>query len=210
MKVLIAIIAVVAMVINAFFIFYVPPPEETTEPTENGNGENYIPPDFTVQVPDRKLQDVVLYDLHLFAQLYSENRSSGEWERFTLNAYGTFTNTLPDPVTAEDGYGSEHLTLRITEESRAQVTILVEESDAEPCRSRLSQGESSPISMHALPSGGGGDRTGPSITDLGEIGKERVKPRARVEAEGIRQEGWELRRRVRPESEGACIHAVRW
>ncbi len=106
---------------------------------ENGNGNNpndpddiIIPENFTVKVPEQMIGDSAQYDYSIFAEMYSENKTSGEWSRNTLRATGQLLNEIP-PVTEKiDGFNTKHNVITLHEETSATFIIKVEGSDSEP------------------------------------------------------------------------------
>ncbi len=79
-----------------------------------------------------KINDQVLYDYELFAQMYSENYTSGEWERYTFSGEGSFLQYVDEITTVEDGFGTQRKAVRFGYETKASFRVKIERSDADP------------------------------------------------------------------------------
>jgi len=63
------------------------------------------PSDITsLKVPEPMVGDLIRYDYTVFAQLYAENYTSGEWEKYTLSGKGELLQDIRPLTNVEDGY----------------------------------------------------------------------------------------------------------
>lgn len=128
-KILITII-ISALLLNAYLL--------TIEKKEDGwkkieTNEAYeIPANFTVTVPDWKIHDYHLADYDVFGVLYNKNKTSGEWEKYTLEINGQIKTYVTGITTAYDGFGDEHHVVNKKIETAATVKIIIEKSDGSP------------------------------------------------------------------------------
>jgi len=84
---------------------------------------------FSVEVPEKKLDDEYRYDFTLFAQIYWENKTSGNYSEYTLNGNGQWDNGVYGPVTAESGFGDDHQTVLERQQLDGSFTISLDSSD---------------------------------------------------------------------------------
>jgi hypothetical protein len=89
MKKVLATLCIIAIILNLYIGFYTDIDEEhkiIKKPGTSDPNDIIIPEDFTVTVPDKKIGDEVTYEYSLFAVMYSENKTSGDWEKYKLEA----------------------------------------------------------------------------------------------------------------------------
>jgi hypothetical protein len=128
------LIATLAIFANLFYVF--------DPPTETGQGDTNDDPDVdenedglveseitTLTVPEMKIGDQALYDYELFAQMFWENKTSGEWQRYTFTGEGELLHYIDDIIGAEDGYHMTRDSLKISFETRASFRMKIEGSD---------------------------------------------------------------------------------
>lgn len=134
MKKVLATICIIAIILNIYIGIF----SDISE--ENGDGKSsgpnnpddiIIPANFTVTVPARKINDEARYEYSLFAVMYSENKTSGEWEKYKFQAGGTLFDILSPITKKRDGFYAQHSVLNLHEETEAGFTITVEGSDSE-------------------------------------------------------------------------------
>jgi hypothetical protein len=135
MKKIIASLCIIAIFLNVFIGMYFDLANDNNSGNKNGPngpGPNYIPTNFTVTVPDKKIGDEAKYEYTLFAEMYSENKTSGEWERYTLTATGTLIDEIAPVSQQKDGFNRKHSIMNFHEETLASFLIRVDGSDSEP------------------------------------------------------------------------------
>ncbi len=84
---------------------------------------------FSVEIPEKKLDDKYRYDFTLFAQIYWENKTSGNYSKYTLNGNGQWDNEVNGPVTAESGFGDNHQSLLERQKLDGSFTVSLDSSD---------------------------------------------------------------------------------
>ena len=102
------------------------------EEANGGNDNGDVADDFTVNVPEPRLFEAAQYDYTVYAELYSENKTSGEWEKYTLNIDGQIVYMTPDIQMATDGFGDLHSTVCHQQDTVATISVLLENSEGEP------------------------------------------------------------------------------
>jgi hypothetical protein len=131
MKIPLSILCVVAIVVNVYFgIFYEEAKEEWTDKI-NIDDDVIDYSEFDVTVPELMVGDTAQYDYSIFAEMYWENKSSGEWEKYTLNANGQLVDRVPSLIEKQDGFGVKRQTLNFREETAATFSISIDSSDGE-------------------------------------------------------------------------------
>ena len=63
---------------------------------------------FWVEMPERKFGDDYRYDFTLFAQMYWENYTTGNYSKYTIVGNGQWDEETLGPSTAESGYSDQH------------------------------------------------------------------------------------------------------
>lgn len=86
----------------------------------------------TVSVPPFKLYDLATYDYRMFAEFYSKNISSGEWELYQITVTGKLKRSIPGVVDARDGFGETHRALERDDETHGVFTVYTASSGGEP------------------------------------------------------------------------------
>jgi hypothetical protein len=135
MKKVLGILCVVAIIFNIYFgVFYEFSSDSNNEIITDPDDPNnpVIPEDFTVTVPDKMVGDSAQYDYSLFAEMYWENKTSGEWEKYTLRATGQLLDEITPISTRRDGFNIQHSVMNFHEETAATFIIKTEGSESEP------------------------------------------------------------------------------
>ncbi|MFW3146228.1 MAG: hypothetical protein ACMUIE_05405 [Thermoplasmatota archaeon] len=133
-------LAITALLLNAgYFALYPPVTQEEGNGTGDGDGKgdqgDEITSDITtVTVPEMKIGDRALYDYRLFAELYWENKTSGEYGKYTFRGDGTLLQFLDEPVDAYDGFLQSHRSIKVSLETAANFEVRVEGSDRDPAQ----------------------------------------------------------------------------
>ena len=131
MKQILAILCIIAIILNIYVAVY---QEDLGEEWIGGQGEDVEKIDFsefTVTVPEIMIGDVAQYDYSVFVEMFWENKSSGDWEKYTLTANGQLIDKVPPLTTTKDGFYMEHSTFYVREETEATFTIVIDGSDSE-------------------------------------------------------------------------------
>ncbi len=132
MKKILGTLCIIAILVNVFINFYYEDLDEDWA-GQHGEGSEVIDySEFTVTVPEIMAGDVANYDYSIFVEMYSENKSSGEWDKTTLTANGQLINKVPPVVQKKDGFYVDHTTYCIREETEASFTIVMASSDGDP------------------------------------------------------------------------------
>lgn len=63
---------------------------------------------FRVEMPERRFGDDYRYDFNLFAEIYWENYTSGNYSRYTMTGNGQWDEGTYGPMKAESGFADEH------------------------------------------------------------------------------------------------------
>ena len=82
-------------------------------------------------VPEQKIGDLAKYDYTVFAQMFYENRSSGEWSRYTFSGEGQLILNIKDISQEKDGFGQIHDTVSTSYTTRASLEVKVEGSETD-------------------------------------------------------------------------------
>jgi hypothetical protein len=131
MKQILAILCIIAIILNVYVAVY---QDDLGEEWTGGHGEdleNIDFSEFTVTVPEMMIGDVAQYDYSIFVEMFWENKTSGDWEKYTLTANGQLIDRLPPVTTIKDGFYMDHSTLYVREETEATFTIVIDGSDSE-------------------------------------------------------------------------------
>jgi hypothetical protein len=123
---------VAAILLNVGWIVLVAPQDDGSDDdtgTDPGDGTEIISDIESVTVPEMNIDDQALYDYTLFAQLYSENYTSGEWERYTFTGEGDFLQYVAELTASEDGFGTSRKAVRFGYETRASFRVKIEGSE---------------------------------------------------------------------------------
>lgn len=134
MNKLIVILCVAGLISNVYFGLFSTEEQAWTEVfSENGNDEKPEPSYISsVIVPNRTLKEKVRYKNEMFMEMYWENKTSGNWTKYTLNIDGEIRiGTLPIEE-KEDGFGDVHSTVCTRTVTSGKFELLVEENDGEP------------------------------------------------------------------------------
>ena len=137
MKKLAIIIASIAILGNLFYIIDPPTIDDDNgdqDPNDPGNDDDDIfqESDITsLSVPEVKIGDQARYDYSLFAQMFWENTTTGEWGRYTFTGEGELLNYVDDIQEVESGFHTTHDALEISFETRASFNVKIEGSDVD-------------------------------------------------------------------------------
>lgn len=132
MKKVLGVLCVLAIITNIYLIvFYEYTDESWTGNQGEGPEDVFDYSEFSVTVPAKMVGDTVQYDYTIFAEMYWENKSSGDWEKYTLTGNGQLIDRVPEIVTKKDGFNTDHSTIWIREETEATFTIKMDGSDSE-------------------------------------------------------------------------------
>lgn len=136
MKKIAIIIATIAILGNLYYL--TDPPTEIKDDTGEVNddpvdddGELQASDITTLTVPEMKIGDQARYDYELFAQMFWENKTSGEWARYTFTGEGELLHYVDDIQEVESGFHTTHDALEISFETRAAFTVKIEGSDVD-------------------------------------------------------------------------------
>jgi hypothetical protein len=131
MKNALAVLCILAIVLNVYIgIFYEEAKEEWTGGT-NIDDDIIDYSEFSVTVPEIKVGDIAQYDYTIFAEMFWENKTSGNWTKYTLNANGQLVNRVSDIIEKKDGFNMKHQTVDVREETAATLSITIDGSDSE-------------------------------------------------------------------------------
>ncbi len=86
--------------------------------------------ELSVRQPPLHIGDDYRYDFTVFAELYSENKSSGEYERYTITGDGQWDFKVYGPVNAESGYGKIHSCVQERMVADGALTVIVDTTDS--------------------------------------------------------------------------------
>ena len=125
----IIIISMVANVTIATIVVNDDLNENGEEVIEDQNEDEVLSDIEELVVPDNRLGDLAKYDYSLFAQMFYENRSSGEWEKYTFTGEGQFVQNIKSIVETEDGFGQKHEALKTIYTTLASLEVKIEGSD---------------------------------------------------------------------------------
>ncbi len=85
--------------------------------------------DYVVHQPPLHIGDEYRYDFTIFAELYNENTSSGEYERYALNGNGQWDFGVYGPVDAESGFGEIYQTVLERKQADGSFTVSIDSPD---------------------------------------------------------------------------------
>ncbi len=91
----------------------------------NNTGNEVI----SVRQPSLHMGDDFRYDFSVFAELYAENKTSGEYERYTITGNGQWDFKVYGPVDAESGYGEIHSCVQERMVADGALTVVVDTPD---------------------------------------------------------------------------------
>ncbi len=129
-------LSVTAMLLNVGWIIIYEP--ETTE--DNNEDPTIINPDGTEEiisdietltVPEKKINDQAIYEYDLFAEMYWENYTSGEWEKYTFTGEGDYIEYIAELTSSEDGFGTTRRAARFGYETKASFKVRIQRNPAE-------------------------------------------------------------------------------
>ncbi|MDG6224792.1 MAG: hypothetical protein QCI82_04680 [Candidatus Thermoplasmatota archaeon] len=83
----------------------------------------------SLTVPEMMIGDQAKYTYKLFAQMFYENRTSGEWQRYTLTGEGEFLQYIDEPETVKDGFLKSHMSIKTVYSTRANFQMRIEGND---------------------------------------------------------------------------------
>ncbi|MBN1540359.1 MAG: hypothetical protein JW939_09465, partial [Candidatus Thermoplasmatota archaeon] len=96
------------------------------------NGDGLVGSDITMlRVPPMMIGDQARYDYELFAQMFWENTTSGEWGRYTFTGEGELLQYIDEIQEVEDGFHTTHDSMELTYETRASFALKIEGSDVD-------------------------------------------------------------------------------
>ncbi|HHD15333.1 MAG TPA: hypothetical protein ENK47_01335 [Euryarchaeota archaeon] len=127
-------LSVFALLVNSSVLIFVGPDgirEGVTNSNDDGNGTEPPSEITTLTVPAMKIGDQILYDYDLFAEMYWENYTSGEWQRYTFSGEGTLLQYVDDLTFSEDGFGSNRKSVRFGIETKASFRARIQSSDGD-------------------------------------------------------------------------------
>jgi hypothetical protein len=135
MKQVLAVIAVVSLVFNAYLVYdlYFQGGKGSgwhTNPEENGE----VPlSDLTVTVPSGKLGDMATYDYKIYAEIYWKDYQTGNWSDMRLDVTGNLFQWFHSNVVERpDGFWQKHSTVAYEADIQASFAVYVAGSDSEP------------------------------------------------------------------------------
>ncbi|MGA1872470.1 MAG: hypothetical protein ACMUHY_02255 [Thermoplasmatota archaeon] len=135
MKWIVITVATIAVLGNLLYLIDPPTLEEGVgtgdEEDDNDNGGLEESDITTLQVPDVKIGDQALYDYELFAQLFYENKTSGEWGRYTFTGEGELLQYIEEIQEVEDGFHTLHDSMELSYETRASFSLKIEGSEVD-------------------------------------------------------------------------------
>ncbi len=127
-------LSVSALLLNVGWIIVVNPDEEGKIDNDNvdpTDGMEIVSDIRSLTVPDMNIDDLALYDYELFAQMYQENYSSGEWSRYTFTGEGDFLQYISELTTVEDGFGTRRKAVKFGYETNARFKVKIESSESD-------------------------------------------------------------------------------
>ncbi|MEA3557910.1 MAG: hypothetical protein U9R75_01525 [Candidatus Thermoplasmatota archaeon] len=138
MRLIAIIIVLTALLGNIVYIGVNPPmldapPDDGTGDDGEGDDDQIISDITTLQVPPTRIGDQALYDYELFAEMYWENKTTGDYGQYTFEGQGTMLQFIDDPVDVEDGFLVSHNAVKQSFETKAafEVTIKGQEDGKE-------------------------------------------------------------------------------
>lgn len=123
-------LSVTALLLNVgWFVIFEPEPSDDNNDTGNDtpDGEEEQISDLeALTVPKMRINDQAIYDYDLFAELYWENYTSGEWEKYTFTGEGEFIEYVAELTTAEDGFGATRRAAKFGYETKASFKVRIQ------------------------------------------------------------------------------------
>ncbi|MGA1820310.1 MAG: hypothetical protein ACMUHU_04795 [Thermoplasmatota archaeon] len=173
MKWIVIGIATLALLGNLLY-FLDPPTLEEGQGTQDGNDDDddlQYSDITTLEVPPVKIGDQARYDYELFAQMFWENKTSGEWGRYTFTGEGELLQYIEEIQEVEDGFHTTHDAMELSYETRASFALKIEGSDVDtatiPGTLELQRSEFTNVfDKHALKALNSGEI---AIEDLGSV-----------------------------------------
>ncbi|MGA1821886.1 MAG: hypothetical protein ACMUIG_05110 [Thermoplasmatota archaeon] len=104
----IAVLGLVANLILAGYLYADIDEQEGENPTDDIKETEEKSDITTLTVPAYKIGDSIKYDYELFAEMYWENKTSGDWEKYTFEGEGELLQDVNDIVNVEDGFQVRH------------------------------------------------------------------------------------------------------
>jgi hypothetical protein len=134
MRILAISLAIIAITANVALLLGLPLLNGGDDPEvrRTDDGVKAIEGPQTLTVPPLKIGDLAKYKYNLFAQMFYENKTSGEWERYTFSGDGEFLQYIDDPVSVDDGFSLSHRSIKISYSTRASFQMKIEGSDKDP------------------------------------------------------------------------------
>ncbi len=99
---------------------------------DGGDGpedENPISDIVELVVPDIRLGDQVTYDYGLFAEMYWENKTSGEWEKYTFKGEGELLQYVDEITDITDGFQVSHNSVKMAYDTKAHFDVTMSGSE---------------------------------------------------------------------------------
>ncbi|MBN1390062.1 MAG: hypothetical protein JXA22_05410 [Candidatus Thermoplasmatota archaeon] len=131
-------ITIAAIALLGNFLYIIDPPTmdqdigNEDDDEQGGDGGELEGSDITsLQVPPMMIGDQARYDYELFAQMFWENKTSGEWGRYTFTGEGEFLQYVDELQEAEDGFHTTHESMELSYETRASFALKIEGSDVD-------------------------------------------------------------------------------
>ena len=84
---------------------------------------------FSVDMPEKKIGDSYRYDFTIYAQIYWENKTTGNYSEYTLNGNGQWDDMMQGPVNAETGFADEHSCLLERQDLDGTFTVTLDSTD---------------------------------------------------------------------------------
>ncbi len=95
----------------------------------NGEDENPVSDIVELVVPDIRLGDQVTYDYGLFAEMYWENKTSGEWGKYTFKGEGELLQYVDEITDITDGFQISHNSVKMAYDTRAHFDLTMSGSE---------------------------------------------------------------------------------
>jgi hypothetical protein len=131
MKNVLISLCVIAILINISVSFYFEEASEVWTGSQGEEDEKFNYSEFSVTVPEIMQGDIAQYDYSIFIEMYWENKTSGDWERYTLTANGYLIDKISSILEKKDGFNMGHDTYGYREETYATLTIAIDSSEGD-------------------------------------------------------------------------------
>ncbi len=123
-------IAILVLLGNLAYLGISPPLMEEGTDTVNDDSETddqgkVLSDIKTLRVPSMKIGDQALYDYKLYAEMYWENKTSGDYNQYIFDGDGTLLQFVDEPVKVEDGFLTDHRSIKESLETKAAFEITV-------------------------------------------------------------------------------------